>query len=65
MARAINRSLPSMSAAGYIVLDTETTGLGADARAIELGLVFLDSMGSYLSLREIGASNPWMYFETK
>ena len=28
-----------------IVLDTETTGLGADARAIELGLVFLDSMG--------------------
>ena len=45
MARAINRSLPSMSAAGYIVLDTETTGLGADARAIELGLVFLDSMG--------------------
>ena len=45
MARAINRNLPSMSAAGYIVLDTETTGLSADARAIELGLVFLDSMG--------------------
>jgi len=45
MARAINRTLPSMSAAGYIVLDTETTGLSADARAIELGLVFLDSMG--------------------
>lgn len=45
MARTINRSLPSMSAAGYIVLDTETTGLGADARAIEIGLVFLDSHG--------------------
>ena len=45
MTRMINRILPKMSPAGYVVLDTETTGLSADARAIEIGLVFLDSRG--------------------
>jgi DNA polymerase-3 subunit epsilon len=45
VSRAINRALPVMSPAGYLVLDTETTGLGADARVIEIGLVFLDSHG--------------------
>lgn len=41
MARGINREFPAVRGPGYVVLDTETTGLERDARVIELAAIFL------------------------
>lgn len=41
MARGINREFPVVRGPGYVVLDTETTGLETNARVIELAAIFL------------------------
>ena len=41
MARGINRDFPDVRGPGYVILDTETTGLERDARIIEFAAIFL------------------------
>ncbi len=44
--REISTSIPPVSNHGFVVLDTETTGLHDPARVIEVALVFLDPTGA-------------------
>ena len=44
--REISTSVPSVSQRGFVVIDTETTGLHTDARIIELGMVYLSTRGN-------------------
>ena len=44
--RTISTSVPSVSQRGFVVIDTETTGLHTDARIIELGMVYLSTRGN-------------------
>lgn len=44
--RGFSTSIPSVSPNGYVIVDTETTGGHADARIIELGMVFLSTRGT-------------------
>jgi DNA polymerase III epsilon subunit-like protein len=41
--RRARREFPVIEGPGYLVLDTETTGLHSDARVIELAVVYLDT----------------------
>ena len=41
MARGIRRNFPAVRGPGYVVLDTETTGLERDARVIEIAAIFI------------------------
>lgn len=43
--RTRSRDVPSVGGPGFVVLDTETTGLHDPARVIELALVFLSPVG--------------------
>ena len=44
--REISTSIPSVPQRGFVVIDTETTGLHADARVIELGMAYLSTRGN-------------------
>jgi|694.fasta_scaffold114013_3 DNA polymerase III epsilon subunit-like protein len=44
--RGFSTSIPTVAPNGFVVIDTETTGSTADARVIELGMVFLSSRGT-------------------
>jgi DNA polymerase-3 subunit epsilon len=44
--RRYSIEVPSVTSRGYVVLDTETTGTGADSRVVEIGLVFVSPRGS-------------------
>jgi len=45
MRRGISTSLPRVSPRGFVVVDTETTGLRDPARVIEIALIFLSPNG--------------------
>ncbi len=44
--REFSTSVPLVPSRGFVVIDTETTGLHAEARIIELGVVYLSSRGN-------------------
>lgn len=43
--RSISRRIPEIRGSGFVILDTETTGLHDPARVIELALVFVSTAG--------------------
>ena len=45
--REFSTSIPSVPQRGFVVIDTETTGLHAEARIIELGVVYLSTRGNF------------------
>jgi DNA polymerase-3 subunit epsilon len=45
--REFSTSIPSVPSRGFVVIDTETTGLHAEARIIEVGVVYLSSRGNF------------------
>lgn len=46
MARQISAHVPKVAPGGFVVIDTETTGLHDPARVIEIALVFTDRAGN-------------------
>ena len=44
--RNCSTDIPSIRPSGFVVLDTETTGRGPQARVIEIGMVFLSPRGA-------------------
>lgn len=46
MARQISTQIPAVGRGGFVVVDTETTGLHDPARVIEIALVFTDIAGN-------------------
>jgi DNA polymerase-3 subunit epsilon len=44
--REYSTTIPTVLPRGFVVIDTETTGLHAEARIIELGVVYLSSRGN-------------------
>ena len=62
--REYSTSVPRVSPAGYVVLDTETNGGTTESRVIELGLAFVSKSGVIQKtfstvLRGDGTAGPW------